>query len=89
MTPACLRRGLQRGGGAVELGGSATAGTERGGERFVAGEIAEHPEDIGGLGAVVDGRDGSGKGWPALSPGLAGLDQGEGGAAGFQSISRA
>ena len=37
-----------------------------GGEGGVAGEVAEHPENVGGLGAVVDGRDGWARGWPGL-----------------------
>ena len=33
-----------------------------GAERIVADQVAQHPEDVGGLGAVVDGRGGAGEG---------------------------
>ncbi len=49
-------------------------GAESGGERGIADEIAEHPENVGGLGAVVDGRDG-------LGERLAGAFAGAGGSA--------
>ena len=68
---------------------AAATGTERAAERLVAGEIAEHPEDVGGLGAVVDGGDGSGKGLAGARAGAGWFDKGQMPSDQFSSISRA
>ncbi len=70
------RAGLSRGCG--------IAGAERGGEGVVAGDVAEHPEDVGGLGAVVDGGDGLRERDAGAVAGAGGLDEGEGGAVGLK-----
>ena len=50
----------------------------------VAGQVAQHPQHIGGLGAVIDGRDGGGERLAGALAGTFRLGQGEGGARGFK-----
>src|SRR5580692_1401595 len=59
-------------------------GTKSGRERGVTGEVAKHPEDVGGLGAVVDGRDGLGERLAGAFAGAGRLSKRECGAAGFE-----
>jgi hypothetical protein len=69
----------------AEVGGG-IIGAEGGGECGVASDGAEHPEDIGGFGSVVDGGDGLGE-W--LAHALAGtlwLGEGESGTGGFKGF---
>ena len=68
--------------------GGGIVGAQSGGEGGVAGEIAQHPEDIGGLGAVVDGRDGLGERLAGAYAGAGGLGQCQRGAAGFERFER-
>jgi hypothetical protein len=64
--------------------GGGIVGAEGGGEGGVAGDFAQHPEDVSGFGAVVDGGDGLGEGLAEALAGAFGLGEGEGGAGGFK-----
>src|ERR1039458_5020967 len=61
---------------------------ERSGERGVAGKVAEHPENVGRLGAVIDGRDGLGERLAGTFAGTGGLGKRESRAAGFERFER-
>ena len=63
---------------------SGRVGAQSGGERGVAGEVAEHPEDVGSLGAVVDRRNGLGERLAGAFAGAGRLGEREGGAARFE-----
>ena len=71
---------------ARHLGGR--VGAQSGGESGVAGEIAQHPEDVSGLGAVIDGRDGLGERLAGAFAGAGGLGERERGAAGLERFER-
>ncbi len=60
--------------------------TRGGGKRGVADEIAEHPENIGCLGAVVSGGDGLGERLAGAFAGAWRLDQCQRGAARFERL---
>ena len=66
------------------LGRRRIVGAQGGREGLLAGQIAEHPQNIGGLGAVVDGRDGLRQGLTGAFAGAGGLGQGQSCAAGLE-----
>ena len=61
-----------------------SVGAKGGGERGVAGQVAQHPQNIGGLGAVIDGRNGGGERLAGALAGTLGLGQCQGCARGLE-----
>ena len=57
------------------LSGGGIGRTKSGAERIVADQVAEHPQNVRGLGAVVDGRGGASEGLTCTFAGAGGFNE--------------